>query len=60
MSEHILKLLREFEDLPESEEKQAISSFYQRDEIGVFELCDKIRAYISEINNQTKNKPNKP
>ena len=52
MSEHILKLLRQFEDLPETEEKQAISGLYQRDEIGVFELCDKIRAYIKKLNRQ--------
>lgn len=52
MSEHILKLLRKFEDLPDTEDKQAISVLYQRDEIGVFELCDKIRAYIDKLNRQ--------
>ena len=38
MSERVLKLLRQFEDLPDSEEKAEASRQYQQDEIGIYEL----------------------
>lgn len=58
MSESTLKLLRRFEDLPDSQEKAEASRQYQQDEIGIYELMA-IAQRMLEEHKQTQTNANK-
>jgi hypothetical protein len=53
-NEHLFKILKQFEELPDSEEKTKTASEYLADEISAFELADKARKLIEKTKNENK------
>jgi len=53
-NEYLFKILKQFEELPDSEEKTKTESEYLADEISAFELADKARKLIEKTKNENK------
>jgi hypothetical protein len=54
-NEYLFKILKQFEELPDSEEKTKAESEYLTDKISVFELADKARKLIEKTKNENCN-----
>jgi len=54
-NETLFKILKQFEALPDSEEKIKAASEYLSDEITAFELADKARKLIERNKNENDN-----